>query len=348
MKRLTVVIFVMLICIISATSWCSAGTTDINKLGSLLIFPKITTISPKDTLVSIANISENKGVWVKCYWEYKSTPSNDISGCYLSDFMFYMRPHKALNFYASSGLRLDDKAVVAGFGEGYEGALKCWAVDSEASTQVVHNWLKGEATILETALPSSAWEYNAWRFAAKDAGDPGHIEMDSTHFDTCPKYLIFHFDAEANGSAGYAINDLALIPCIEDLQQGASEKATKANFTIWNENEVKYTGAHYCIKCASEFLLSEVKIGSMKVFTVARLHTATGKFRVQGVKSDSVCGTSTIATALLGVISSQLTFGAQTRADWVGTNPTTAGEETANPGEIWWDAGELTPDKIFR
>jgi len=347
MKRLTLVVFVMLISIISATSWCFAGTTDINKLGSLLIFPKITTVPPNDTIVSIANISESKGVWVKCYWEYKLTPSDDASGCYLADFMFYLKPHKPLNFYATSGLRLDGKAVVAGFGEGYEGALKCWAVDAEASTQVVHNWLKGEATVIAAAQQSSAWEYNAWRFAAKDAGAPGDIVMDGPHFDTCPKYLIFHFDAEANGGTGFGINDLALVPCIQNLQQGAPETVTKANFTIWNENEVKYTGAHKCITCAAEFLLSEVKIGTMPVFTAKRLHTATGRFRVQGVESDSICGTRSQASALLGVISTLTTFD-RVRLDLVGTNPTTAGEETTYPGNIKWDSGDLTPDKIFR
>jgi len=349
MKRLTLVVFVMLISIISATAWCVAGTTDINKLGSLLIFPKIITgvSNQTETYVSIANVNESKGVWVKCYWEYKLNPADDASGCFLSDFMFYLKPHKPINFAASSGMRLDNKSVVAGFGSGFEGALKCWAVDAEAANQVKFNYLKGEATIVDGQNLNTAWEYNAWRFAVNNsAGTAGDIEMNGVNYDTCPKYLIFDFEAEPNGSGGYGINDLSLIPCIQNLQQGAPSTVTKANFTIWNENEVKFTGTHKCIACVAEFLLADVKIsGKIPSFTVSRLHTATGRFRVQGVESDSICGNPSIATPLLGVINTRLTIDGFTRPDLVGTNPTTAGEDV---GYILWDQGEPTPDKIFR
>ncbi len=319
MKKCTLVTLVMAFSIAIMSSWCLAQpVTNISKEGSLLIWPKIVTSDTVDTYIMISN-SYPSAVNVKCYWEYKDTetgtPPYFRNGCVNYDFQFKLTANQPAVFSAKTGEHLWQESVaksppIAAFGYPGEGILKCWAVNPSAENQISWNYLKGEGIVFDTGddSPGSAWEYNAWRFAADGArgtavGTGGRIELSGAAggYDACPSYLIFDFLADSGTSS----SDLTLIPCKQNVKQEGGPTKTKATFTIWNENEVKFTGAHQCFSCFMEAPLSSFRIpqdtGKIQPFSYTRLHTLAARMRVQGLQSNNYCPGS-VATPLLGLI----------------------------------------------
>ena len=89
-----------------------------------------------------------------------------------------------------------------------------------------------------------------------DASQPG-CDKPFAVYDACPSYLTFDFLAEPStptGTDGHAFNYLALAPCKEDLRsegEGAGQlsQPTRLSFSMWNANEIKYTGTYSCANC---------------------------------------------------------------------------------------------------
>ena len=120
-------------------------------------------------------------------------------------------------------------------------------------------------------------------------------------YDACPEYLLGTFVAKPDpmildGNDGPYHNygsDLTLVPCKQDLRQDRIPTYTKAQFDIWNEDEVKSTGAYMCFKCWLETTLEPRPVSSagsgtyrnFDKFGIASLHTDMGFFRVTGVAS---------------------------------------------------------------
>ena len=136
--------------------------------------------------------------------------------------------------------------------------------------------------------------------------------------DACSKYLVTNFvtgntDGGAilpvyNGGVG-AGADLALWPCKQDLRQDRKPTCTKAKFDVWNEYEVKFTGAYQCFKCFFEGYLEQIgtvvagysdntgkkslRYGKGPAFGPDKfwgtsLRTRTARLRVEGIAS-TVC-----------------------------------------------------------
>jgi hypothetical protein len=259
------------------TTPCSAqsNVTNVSKKGSLLIFPKILTDSGVDTIITIGN-DYPSAVTVKCYWMDSYQQS--------WDFVFPLTANQPVWFSAKTGLGSID---VAGFGEGKQGELKCWAIKvlpdpknpgGTIENQIAWNDLYGTAMMIFSTLPSS-FEYNAFAFAARNiarglpVGDPGTLLLNGSFvdpgYDACPAYLIFNFFAEDNKAGGFGgpdgkvgvlafESDLALVPCKQDFRQDSSPICTKVKFDIWNENESKLTGSYQCVKCWFEGILSDI------------------------------------------------------------------------------------------
>ena len=98
--------------------------------------------------------------------------------------------------------------------------------------------------------------------------------------------------------------DLTVVPCRQDLRQDRTPTITKLQFDIWNEDEVKSTGAYMCIKCWIETPLRGIPVHTPRwsddatagyighknfdKFDYRSLHTTMGFFRVTGVAS-TVC-----------------------------------------------------------
>jgi len=373
MKKCTLVTLIMAVSIAILSSWCPAQTytvTDITKQGSLLIWPKIVTAGAigagTDTLVMISN-SYGSSVDVKCYWESKqdlSTPYNAAySNCDTPDFQFRLTGNQPVVFSAKTGEHLWDAVITKGpgsfaaFGTDNMGLLKCWAVDASAEHQISWNFLKGEAIIVD-ANNLSAWEYNAYRFAAAPAqrqyvGTAGTLNLNgTTAYDACPSYILFDFLAESDNVS----SDLTLVPCGQNLKQEGGSTVTKATFTIWNENEIKFTGAHQCFHCFLEWSLDNFKIpqntGKIKPFSRARLHTNAARMRVQGLASKLCYGSGVPGEGdlpLLGLLDSRFkNLDGKVYNDKAGTNASTAGKFTKNPVLIQWDPGYAAEEKPNR
>jgi hypothetical protein len=156
-------------------------------------------------------------------------------------------------------------------------------------------------------------------------------------YDACPKYLTFDFLAEPSGPTktdGTDFNNLALVPCKDDLtctdDCTAANPSTKINYTVWNENEVKYIGIYQCASCAYESYFAKLKRQrNVNYFMKKYLNTPSGRVRVQGLASCK-CGEDSISTPLIGVLSAHY----RTVSDISGTTGTTSGKETSDYGYI--------------
>jgi hypothetical protein len=168
-----------------------------------------------------------------------------------------------------------------------------------------------------------------------DYSDPD-CYLPNAAYDACPKYLTFDFLAEPSGSNkldGYAVNDLALVPCKADLSDTPSDLKTRVKYTIWNENEVKFVALTHCADCSFHTALGGLAVPrNQKLFQMRYLHTPSGRFRVEAV-ANSKCGADAVATPLLGVLSSKLV----NTTDVVGTNGSSNGKETSDYGLIRWE-----------
>ncbi len=262
----------------------------------------------------------------------------------VEDFQIPVTANQPIYFSAGTGVGDDSFVQVPPFGPGFGiggiGSLVCFAEDAGDTTQILYNHLYGNALIVSTVLGAvvTAVEYNAYSFRMENlaggTATPGVLPLNGDNgYDACPQYLVENFlasDPAAPGSilGAYERPDLTLWPCKQDLRQDRQPTCSKAKFDVWNENEIKFTGAYQCFKCFLEVFLDE--LGATKVpgngitwdaaqkgngfgwdkFTEAALGTEVARMRVQGVASSvckfrapwDVCNGKTQATPLLGVL----------------------------------------------
>jgi hypothetical protein len=179
-------------------------------------------------------------------------------------------------------------------GERYlRGYLILWAVNN-ANCQIRWNHLKGEGTIVNYAQ-GRAWEYNSWNHQAvtgsqgSTVGTCGYINLDGSDYSASFDQLLMNFQAVgSNAFSGprqvISDTDLTLHPCNADLrQEGCGPVTTKADFDVWNMNEVKFSETERCITCWDQTLLSNY--GTPNNFLLLHLQTAHGKARIDGKES---------------------------------------------------------------
>ncbi len=178
------------------------------------------------------------------------------------------------------------------------GYILAWAVDNNGE-EIRWNHLKADVVIVNYAN-TAAWEYNAWSFQALHVehgatlGDPGHLDLNGGEYDYAFDKLLFDFYATgstalSSGDTTVQVDtDLTLHPVDVDLTQDTCGPVhTKANFDIWNQNEVRFSGTHRCIWCWDQTLLSKYT-DVANHFLRGNLQTDKGKARIDGVQSD-VC-----------------------------------------------------------
>ena len=158
-------------------------------------------------------------------------------------------------------------------------------------------------------------------------------------------------------------SDLTLVPCKQDLRQDRIPTYTKAQFDIWNEDEVKSTGAYMCFKCWLETTFAPHPVYSAGAgtwrnfdkFGIDNLHTDMGFFRVTGVFSTACKAIDwysyfpppyygsyvTVPSPLIGVISHQVSL-VGGRSATTGTNLNTAGFD--DTGFVKWDVQDAHPE----
>jgi hypothetical protein len=307
---------VFLVLAFAAMASAAPDVASTSKKGSLLVFPKIVNTPTVDTYIFIGNDS-TIGTYVKCYWMDENQS--------IEDFEFQLTMNQPLVFRAS------DNVKGPAFNSPAAGALTCWAeAISTPGSDVGYlkfqkfDHLYGYAMIKNLAVGGAVVFYNATAFAVTNGAIPANycdstscwLRLEGSGFiDACPKYLVTNFVTgfndilptyKAGRSAGA---DLALWPCKQDLRQDRKPTCTKAKFDVWNESEVKFTGAYQCFKCFFEGYLDELGMGpdyaagsdgakalrygrgpafGPDKFWGDRLKTATARLRVEGIAS-SVC-----------------------------------------------------------
>lgn len=328
-----------MVSMVSAAAAPNVGNT--TQKGSVLIFPKVRIAespTPRDTYITIAN-DYYSGVNVKCYWVRGSDQ-------HTQDFSFRLTANQPVYFLASTGEPKD----VPPF-EGPDGMLICFAVDPAGENAINFNHLYGSATVINYSVGEggTGYAYNSWNFAARanvalkrPVGTPGTIALDGINFDACPQYLLFNFPAVGAVDGLFVNDDLTLLPCKQDLRQDHAITHTKAQFDLWNLNEVHYTGVYQCINCWFESLVSGLQNNATK-FNVDDLHSAFGRLRVTGVAS-SVCSGS-VASPLLGLLVEQIDTDTDEAPDIdvlaaVGGN----GAGTASGYILWDNSSSIIPE----
>ena len=290
--------------------------------GSVLIFPKVEIRWDaggnliQDTFIDVAN-DFNEDVWVLAYFV------SEVCNWVDNDFVL---THNEPAYWSTATGQPKGLSPWTVLGEPYpdpegtsdmimRGYIVLWAINP-AHEQIRWNHLYGQATIVNYA-ESYAWEYNAYTFAALTGangdvvGTPGQIDLDGSYYDAGFNRLLLDFFASGStafSGGGKVVThdtDLTLVIVDVDLRQETEGPyITKANFDIWNQNEVSFSGAEYCFTKWDQSLLSSV--GGH--FLVENLQTNKGRARIDGIGSEVVCGPDSADYTILGVAAKVLTF----------------------------------------
>jgi hypothetical protein len=273
----------------------------------------------------------------------------------------------------------------------HRGLLACWAIDGGAQNQVKWNHLSGTATVYNANI--GAYEYNAYAFFVPTGLDqepvgitPGTLNLNGVEYDSCPLYQIGQFTPvdvalpanqqpntePLNTPGGNPLsvwgNRLALTGCNINLNQDWVPVWTKLQFDVWNEDEVRFTGAFECADTwhetvfADPFLFPTTAANTASLghgwidsgaqnFQASTLQTFNARYRVQGVKSTQCEDASakppriTQAVGVIAVQSSSVSVNNARPSDMVGTTLAAAGKFT---GRIVWDPEGPVPEGGIR
>jgi hypothetical protein len=212
----------------------------------------------------------------------------------------------------------------------------------------------------------TAYEYSAWAFYNRIAGfqninlvavtnpacspttDPDKcsatwpgLALNGTQYDFCPATLIGQFSPEGavlGDEGGKALMEFGqtratFVGCNIDLRQNYYRFDTKYTFDVWNENELKLTGAHDCADGWHETNLTNVKAQGDN-FSLADLKTDAARYRVTPTKDDFICAPiKTHKVGLVGIQSMEVSLDGGFAK--VGTNHTAVGQYA---GFVLYDA----------
>lgn len=313
---------------IAGTAYAAPNVAQNTQKGSLLIWPDIDVRGSVSTIVRLQN-DNTSGTYVKCYYMDKLKNRND--------FVFFITRGQPIWFDAYTGAgTLGANPFPSGFGAGM---LICWAVDANENP-VKWNHLSGTATVVDYDM-GTAYEYSSWNFFASGtpvlstinlslaAGGVKNPECSAdgtkctaatgllfnggaTGYDRCPNTLIGQFSPEGavlGDEGGKALMEfgqtrVTLVGCYIDLRQNYYRFDTKYTFDVWNENELKLTGAHDCADGWHETNLTNVKAQGDN-FSIGDLKTDAARYRVIPTKDDFIC--SPLKTHKVGVVGIQAT-----------------------------------------
>jgi len=334
---------------LSLAAFASDRTTP-SKKGSLLIFPYVDVTDLKTTLIRITN-DYTAPVDVMCY--YLDRARNRLG------FQFNVAKNQPIWFDAATG---QGTLPTPSFPHGGSrvGALQCWAVTPGGGSQIDWNHLSGSATIYDFAN-RTAWEYSSWNFAAvgtsrgDSVGEPGIIRLDGAvgGYDSCPQYLLGYFTPLgtnlALGAEDITIQDIGLqiTGCTQNLRQSVEVVYTRLDFTVWNEDEVRFGGAYECAGSWHGTLLSDIDVGAMN-FLFSSLGSRGAYYRVEAVADDQCSRVNRLPSRAVGIVGVQSTFvsydGQAALPKVHGANLNAAGTRA---GHILWEPAEENPPEIL-
>jgi hypothetical protein len=332
----------------SGATLAAPNIVNTTQKGSLLVFPDIDHDDSRNTIIRLTN-DNTSFIDVKCYYgEF----TDDVNNKPTRDFQFRLTKNQPAYWEVEDGTGTiaapdfpDNNTTNKNAGQ-----LICWAVSKGGGTQVKWNHLSGTATVVHTG-DNTQYTYNAYQFYARgvknrqQVGDTaGVLELNGTRdggaYDKCGRYIIGHFtpqDAviELPGSdVGAEHNYLSISSCTQDLSPVGKANTILQDivFDIWNEDEVKFTGARE--KADSWWRMelgkngdsdySDMDVGEEN-FTFDTLQTESAYFRAQSEQG----------YGLLGVL----------MTDWdnldgtttsVGNSAVTVNHAGSRKGEITW------------
>ena len=300
-----------------------------HRLGSVVIFPKVEVRwsslgeLTQDTFIAMTN-EDLAGVRVLLQFVAESGESLESE--------IYLTGREPTYWSAATGAPkgvppftdvVDPYPDPEGSGEQVlRGYVLAWAVNEDGH-QIHWNHLSGSAMVANSDTGAS-WAYGAYVFQALDQigevgpGDPiGEaltLNLDGVDYDSCAGTLLLDFYA-SNDLSYYSsafgediVNDtdLTLMIVDQDLRaDGEGLFISKADFWIWNENEMVYRSAH-CVERWDEAMLSYIG----PIFRIEYMQTSKGRARIEGITSTE-CDTpetDCTANALLGVAAKLLTY----------------------------------------
>jgi hypothetical protein len=337
------------LCGSSAFAAQNVGNT--SQKGSLLIFPAIDVSGDRDTIVRIAN-DANTGIDVTCYYinERKGRRDFHFRLTRKQPIWFSVRDHSGTFAVAQFPT---DGSFTALSANPDKGALLCWATDVALSTQISHNHLSGIATVVDYEDDTS-YTYSSWNFTARNVaaglpvGAPGRLDLTGVDgaYDACPQYLIGQFSpAGAYVPNGYVDDsELSVASCNQDLRQDYLVHLTKVKLEVWNEQEVKLTGAYECADSTKSFELYEETDVAPENFHVDVVQSTAAQVKVRGVASTQcfVGAVKSEVSGLVGVLATEV-FGFDEEDHIDGSTLNGAG---AQSGFILWDAQDAVVPEI--
>jgi hypothetical protein len=349
----------VLLCGSSAFAAQNVGNT--SQKGSLLIFPQIDVSPGWDTIVRISN-DANTAVDLTCYYmnERKGRRDFHIRLTRKQPIWFSVAQHSGT--FPVAQFPTDANPLIPGFVT--RGVLACWATDVASSAQISHNHLSGNATVSLVdgeAGEQFAFTYPSWNFTARDVaagatvGTPGRLDLTgvSGAYDACPSYLIGHFSPQgaivvgSNAANFVGVTDLSVAGCNLDFKQDYIPHFTKLKLEVWNEQEVKFTGAYECADSTKFLQLfpGVVDVGGEN-FTAAVVQSTAAQLKVKGVASTQcppIAGRPTENSGLVGVLFTQVFNLENGDSGFVGSTMNGAG---AQSGFILWDAQDAVVPEL--
>jgi hypothetical protein len=320
--------------------------------GSLIVFPDIDIRGTSNTIVRISQ-DGSLNIDVKCVWVDGNRNR--------ADFVMRVTRGQAVWFDARTGRGstqvnrfplsrsngYDNPHLDGASADPYlAGMLVCFAVDGGEQQQVKWNHLSGTATVFDSTQ-GTAYEYSAYAFFVQNGfdlqpmGTPGSLVLNGLDYDMCPLYQIGQISPEGtvasfDPSLAFLGHRLAVAGCSQQLTQDWLPVTTKLLFDVWNEDEVKFSGAFECADSWHETRLVDID-SAQGNFTRTNLGTDTARYRVQGVKSTQCAGSQ--ATGLVAVQASTLSIGG--RLFTAATTLATAGKMQ---GYVTWNPQEAVPE----
>jgi hypothetical protein len=362
----------VLLCGSSAFAAQNVGNT--SQKGSLVIFPQIDISPGFDTIIRISN-DANTAVDLTCYYinERKGRRDFHIRLTRKQPIWFSVGRHTGT--YPVAAFPTNDVLNTAGTVV-TRGALLCWATDVALANQISHNHLSGNATVVfgtnqgpaAALVPVGAsLTYPSWNFTARDVaagatvGTPGRLDLTgaSGAYDACPNYLIGHFSpalatiattsgaGTGTGTGVQLFGDptISVLSCNVDLKQDFTPHFTKLQLSVWNEQEVKFTGSYECSDgVKTVFLATGADVGAEN-FRADIIQSAAAQVKVKGVASTQcnppVLPRPTENSGLVGTLWAATSNGGD--LNLVGTSMNGAGTQS---GFILWDAQDAVVPEL--
>lgn len=230
-----------------------------------------------------------------------------IPGWIEIDFRFTLTPNQPVAWNVSDGLpafklanlpgpngHFNDQSGVPPVSEDpFRGELKCILVGADEQP-IDRNWLKGEATILDTDTSDIAI-YNAIGIQAiEGANNRDDTLILGEEYNACPNIIeILHFFDDANEPAhgDNVRTELTFVPCSQDFNLQIPKRIT-VQFLVFNEFEQRFSTSRP-IDCLTTVPLSDLvprpgdEDDFASIFNVAVQGTLTGKTLARGVNDDS-------------------------------------------------------------